>query len=751
MDTKTRYKIDKELGRGGMGVVYKAYDSHLRRYVALKVTTEGSLERFKREYTAMAQLKHPSIVTFYEYGCLPQPFFAMEYVEGETLQQKITQKCLTHDEIVDFAMQICEGLHEAHGKGIFHRDIKPSNIIINKQKQAKIMDFGVAKYVDDNEKTHSKTGEMIGTLLYMSPEQIEGKFSAQSDIYSLGVCIYEALTHRTPYQGTSHINIALQIQDKDPIRPRELNSEISPYLEAICMKCLSRSLKKRYINMRQLAKELKNLKHNKPIIAKKFTYFDQLKHVIRNNKALFSIISIIAMLLFVFNLYSVAKEKKLQSINRELYILNEAMNKFTHNILMSDYEDLFSQRQISQPLYSAFNKSAYLKNAKEYSFLRGVVYGNRDNKQDKRQALKDFKKHIQLDPNSDITYRNIGVLYQQLGDNEKAILYFNKGKIDEDATLLYAKALSLCELKEYTKAITVFSKAIKLDPLNAKYRYQFALLLNTLKKPQQALRQLSKSIEIQPNFAKAYRERAVIFFKSRKLGRAVTDLEQAINLGLISAEIYCDLASMYFERKQYEIALQNGQKAIELNDKYARAYYTLGITYGNLKQYKLSVKYYTKSIDLNPYYFSSYINRGNIYCDLKQYSKAIEDYKKASSIDSKNALSYRNLASLYNEIGLFEEAIKEATLAIELKPYQVNYYQRGLAYHKFKMYPEALRDYNKAITMHSFEIYDKRGDLHSLMQNYSLAIKDWQKALSLAPSVQKNKIIAKIKKLNGKW
>ncbi|BBM85063.1 serine/threonine-protein kinase [Candidatus Uabimicrobium amorphum] len=735
------YTIEEELGRGGMGIVYKAYDAHLRRHVALKVVTEGSLERFEREYRALAQLQHPNIVTFYEYGMLPKPFFAMEYVVGETLEKKIAEKSLERSKLIDFIIDVCEGLQEAHNKNIFHRDIKPANIIIDTKNRAKIMDFGIAKSNVDEEEKLSKTGYMVGTLLYMSPEQIAGEFSTQTDIYSLGVCIYEAITGRTPYQGTSQINIAYAIQNQDPIRPREFNTSISPYLEAICMKCLARAPKKRYKSMRQLARDLKNFKEQKPIIAKRITYLDQMKSTVKNNKSLFTLIGVFIVFLLTFGLYFAVKEQKLREINSELHVLNQAMNKFTQNILSSDYQDLFARREITTPLYEAFKQSSYLKNAEEHIFLRGVVYGNRPDKKDKEQALRDFKKIIKKYPETFVAYRNIGVLYQQLGEEKKALFYFEKARKlnPQDAKSTYAVAMRLFRSKQHEESLKNFLHAVELSPRNAQYRYELGLLYNALNKQKKAFASFEKAIDLQPHFAAAYRERAILFFRFNQLDKAIADLNRAISLGLRKADTYCDLGSLYLEKKQYDAAQLNCQKAIELDVTHVRSYYTMGLVHQRLKKYTKAVKYYSKSIELEPQIFS-YLNRGNVYRDLEQYSKAVDDYIKAISIKSYYP-AHANLAAVYNIIGLYEKAIEQATVAIRLQSKYEEYYQRGLAYHKLRMYNKSIKDYDKAIELGSAlpavsKVYDKRGDVYFAIGDHRRAIDNWQKVVALIPATR---------------
>ena len=263
----TRYQILKELGRGGMGAVYKVFDQHLKRTVAMKVIFEQYSERFSMELETMARLQHPNIIQLFEYGLSPQPFFIMEYIEGITLGEYCEKQKVCEAQLIDLFIQICEAMCEAHGQKILHRDLKPSNIMVC-GGQIKVMDFGLAKEIG-GEKL-SRTGDIVGTPVYMAPEQLEGKASQQSDIYSIGATLYEVLTNRQLYQGASDLNIIIQIHEKNPIVPRDLNPDISPYLEAICLKCLMKKPEKRYRSAQALLREFKNLKNNRPIIAKKY-------------------------------------------------------------------------------------------------------------------------------------------------------------------------------------------------------------------------------------------------------------------------------------------------------------------------------------------------------------------------------------------------------------------------------------------------------------------------------------------------
>lgn len=291
-DTFNHYIIEKKLGAGGMGAVYKVRDHHLQRSVALKVIlgsgalNEKQIQRFLKEARATASLKHPNIVKVYEIGSQPQNYFTMELIQGRSLSALLRSKNLTPQKAAVIMKKCSEAIHYAHRQGIIHRDIKPSNIMMERNQEPKIMDFGLAKDVS-NDKQISTTGDVLGTLCYMSPEQANGKETdARSDIYSLGATLYEVLCKRPPFQGESSMKLLCQIFTEEPIELRLLNPDIPKDLEAICLKCLHKKPEKRYQTAKQLADDLQNFLQNRPVSAQPVTRWIRIKKSIVRNKML---------------------------------------------------------------------------------------------------------------------------------------------------------------------------------------------------------------------------------------------------------------------------------------------------------------------------------------------------------------------------------------------------------------------------------------------------------------------------------
>jgi serine/threonine-protein kinase len=271
------YEVQALLGRGGMGVVYKAWHRRLNRPVALKMLLAGAyaqpqeLERFLREAEAIAGLRHPNIVQVHDVGDVAgRPYFTMEYVEGGSLAEKIAGTPQPAREAAALVAAVAEAIQAAHHSGLVHRDVKPSNILLNAEGTPKVTDFGLARRLEGADGL-TLSGAPLGTPSYMAPEQARGQKGAigpATDVYALGAVLYELLTGRPPFRAETASATLHQVLEEEPVPPARLNPQASRDLETICLKCLQKEPSRRYASAQALADDLHRFQRGEPILAR---------------------------------------------------------------------------------------------------------------------------------------------------------------------------------------------------------------------------------------------------------------------------------------------------------------------------------------------------------------------------------------------------------------------------------------------------------------------------------------------------
>ena len=276
-DAVPGYDLLGELGRGGMGVVYKARDQKLKRTVALKMILSGThasdedMQRFQIEAEAVAKLQHPNIVQIFEVAEHEgRPYIALEFADGGSLDQKIAGTPQNASEAAELVETLARAMQQAHENDIIHRDLKPANILLTAEGEPRITDFGLAKRLDEDSQ-QTKSGAVMGTPSYMAPEQAAGTSATlgpAADTYALGAILYHLLTGRPPFQAETQLDTIMQVISEEPVAPRKLNSSLPVDLETICLKCLQKDVHRRYESAEALANDLRRFQADEPIHAR---------------------------------------------------------------------------------------------------------------------------------------------------------------------------------------------------------------------------------------------------------------------------------------------------------------------------------------------------------------------------------------------------------------------------------------------------------------------------------------------------
>ncbi len=386
LDGKTSvagYQILGELGRGGMGVVYKAREPGANRIVALKMVLNSAhvgretMVRFKIEAEAIALLQHPNIVQLYEVGeedgC---PFFSLEFVEGDSLSKKIENTPQLPRDAARMVQLLAEAMHTAHQRGIIHRDLKPANILLTRDGVPKITDFGLAKRFEDKGEGQTRTGAIMGTPSYMAPEQAQGRTKETgpaADVYSLGAILYDMLTGRPPFRGSTLLETLQQVQTLEPVAPKRLQPSLEPDLQTICLKALEKNPIKRYLTAGALAEDLRRFQAGEPILARPTRWTERTWKWAKRRPAVASLVTL--SVLGVISLLTLGgfwldSERRAAETKRQAAVDNAA-RQMELTRAAEQMADLERKRAAEQT--AARDKEVVLRQAAERNFKRAKL------------------------------------------------------------------------------------------------------------------------------------------------------------------------------------------------------------------------------------------------------------------------------------------------------------------------------------------------------------------------------------------
>lgn len=710
-----RYKIVTELGKGGMGKVYRAIDQKIDEEIAIKLikpeisADKKTIERFGNELKMARKIAHRNVCKMYYLGEEKGAhFITMEYVPGEDLKSMIRMSGqLSTGMAIKVAKQVCDGLTEAHRLGVIHRDLKPNNIMIDKAGEARIMDFGIARLL--KAKGITGAGIMIGTPEYMSPEQVEGKeVDQRSDIYSLGVILYEMVTGRVPFEGDTPFTIGMKHKGETPQDPKKLNAQIPEDLNSLILKCLRKEKDQRYQSVGEVRSGLEKIEQGlptteriidkkKPATSREITVkFSLDKHF--KWGLIFAAIVLVGVI--IWQLLPKKTPLLAPKIENSIAVISfenqtgdpsyDYLQKAIPNLLISDLEqtggfyvatwermrDLLAQ--MGQKGIDIIDTDLGFEICRREG-IESIVTGSFV------KAGDTFVTDVKV---LDVETKKMLKSATSRGTGENSILDTQIDELGREISLGLGIARQKLEATQrpITELTTTSMEAYKLY-LQGKEEIENLDGIS-------ARQSLEKAVELDPNFAMAHLYLGETYYE---LGNRDAGIEAIKN-----AKTHSDKATqkerLYIEARYVYRIERNANKRFrilkELVDKYPKekdAHYQLGMYYYGRGMYKEAVEEFQRALALDPNMGAALNMLGYCYGDLGEYEKAINAFERYAAVMPGDANPLDSMAEQYFRMGDLDRAVEKYNRALEIQPAFGCELRLAYIYALKQDFPEALR------------------------------------------------------------
>ncbi len=679
----SHYKILEELGSGGMGVVYKARDVKLNRLVALKfilpshIKKKRNLERFINEAQAAAAINHPNICTVYEIEEQGESaFIVMEYIEGIDLRALSKKKPMELGKALDFAVQIAEGLQEAHEKGIIHRDIKSSNIIVTSKNQVKIMDFGLAKISGDT--GLSETKAIKGTVSYMSPEQaLGGEIDCRTDIWSFGVVLYEMLSGKLPFEGTHEPLVLHAILNEEPNPLPELRRDIPMELEMIVRKCLYKNPAQRYQEIGSLKTDLmrlrKKIKSDSVWTTKKPERESQTQPLKK-----FMVPGILAAAFFVLVV--------------SYFVFNwwGPSNKLKKSIAVLPFENLASEKA-DEVLCFLLTKGVIHRLLELSPELRVVPFASVEKYKGPLYDIKKIKNDLKIDYilSTKVQHKTkrIGIYSELISAENGSCLevYSHESKLEDYSVIqdeISKKVMG--DLGMYfTESGLITAKRRESEKLEASLLYQEGM--NLLEKRShfpsldewfsEVLGKFDQALQIDPYFALAYWGKGAVYeacyveTKQREnLVQMLEFFEKAHDLNPDLAETNLSLGWVYFYMEDLDKAYKSFKKALQIGPSDSLVITDAGSFLASIGLYRQAIHLFSRAIRNEPSYLRAYLFKALCHWYVGEFEEGAKTIEERYEIEKANPQIHLLYAQNLIMMGQFAQAQKEIEEAEKREP-----------------------------------------------------------------------------------
>jgi tetratricopeptide (TPR) repeat protein/TolB-like protein/tRNA A-37 threonylcarbamoyl transferase component Bud32 len=714
-DFGPRYRIEALLGQGGMGRVYKAYDKDLDRVVALKVVRHGvmgetdALKRFKQELILASKISHKNILRIHDMGDVGDTkFITMAYVEGQDLHGILQDNPkLPMDRILKFSVQLAGALAAAHAEGVVHRDLKPQNILVNKDDQIFVSDFGLAKSFEEGAIGMTRTGAFLGTPRYMSPEQVEGKPADQrSDLYAFGLILYEMVTGDVPFTGETTLKVMYQRIQEKPKSPKLVNPELPNWLVRIIMRCLERDPAARYQSAYEILADLQGSKSSSSTtrtVQIEIPEFAQRRWI----WAVAAGVVVLALAFAISPVRRLILGGKAGSSVSGIPPLSEG--KFIAILPFRILGDDQSLGYVAEGLNEAL--SAKLFQLKEVKLASETAVTKVSEKDPLEKVARTLGVNLIVQGMIQGSADKMGIIVtlmdpiegkkvwtQQFTGSSKDLLSIEDQISSQLMTALAVKASS----EEMARAAE--RPTDNVDAYDLYLRGRQALHGSDLVKgAQTAMDYFQDGVKKDPGFALAYTglaDASLTMYVEKKdpfwAQKALSAAQRAEQLKDNIPEVHFSLGSVLARTGKTPEAIAEFKRGLQLAPNSDDGYVRLGHVYMDSGQKDEAIAAYKKAIDVNPYYWAHHIELGNAYVSIGNMEKGVEEYKRVTELEPENTRGWDNLGNTYQLMGKSEESIASYKKSIELAPTWAAYSNLGNIYFMLKRYPESVQAFEKA-------------------------------------------------------
>ncbi|HVB86129.1 MAG TPA: tetratricopeptide repeat protein, partial [Candidatus Dormibacteraeota bacterium] len=731
-DFGPRYRIESLIGQGGMGRVYKAYDRELDRTIAIKVVREGvmgetnALERFKQELVLASKISHKHILRIHDLGEVNGvKFITMAYVDGKDLHQVLKESPrLPLDRVLNYAAQLADALLAAHLEGVVHRDLKPQNVLVDKNDQLYVSDFGLAKSFAEGAAGMTQTGAFLGTPRYMSPEQAEGKATdGRSDLYAFGLILYEMAAGDIPFTGKSSLELMYQRISVAPKNPKLLNPEIPNWLAQIIMRCLEKDPEARYQNANEI---LEDLKTSGAGSSTSRTFSRTGSGASRSIQ--------IAVPDFAGRRWPWIACGVLAILAIALAVPRVRQMVFGRNQRPPVPTSVSGIPPLSTGRFIAVLPLQILGNSSQLDYVaKGIqeaVSAKLFQLQDVRVTPVDAADQAnQKQPLPKIA-RALGAnllvqgVLQGAGDKLRIVVNLENAATGQTLTSKefdgVVADLFTIEDQIYRQLVAGLDVTPTNDELAsaetrptdniAAYdlylRGRNSLRGHDSKNIQSALDYFNQAAKADPSFALAYTGVADASLRMYKINKdpfwtqkALVAAQQAQQLNDKLPEVHAMLGSVYRTTGKYSESIAELKRALSLAPNSDEFYRRLGEVYLDSGNTSEALSSFQKAVTLNPYYWVNENALGEAYASAANYPKALQAFQQVSVLEPDIDAGFENVGNMYLQQGDYQKSIPYFQRALQIEPYFSTYSNLATSYFMLKQYPQAVSMFEKAVAM----------------------------------------------------